>query len=163
MVDAVARLWGLRHTPHGKKMIRYTMVSIVTTVAGFTLLGIIFGVLHLWTEVPSAIVASTLATAPSYYLNRSWVWGKAGRSHWRREILPFWAVSIAGILLSVVAAAVSRHLSTAHHLSHSQATGLLLVITLAAFAFLWLLKFLVFNRLFMRTQPATVLVHDDAL
>lgn len=148
MREAVSRGWALLQTPDGKRMFRYTMVSAVTTLAGFALLALVFGVLHLWTEVPSAIVASVLATAPSYYLNRTWVWGKGGRSHWRREILPFWTVSIIGIFISVAAASLSRHLSTEHHLDHSQATFLLLAVTLGAFAVLWLLKFLAFNRLF---------------
>ena len=48
------RQWRRYNTPNGKKMFRYTMVSVISTVFGFTLLGIVFGVLHLWSEVPSA-------------------------------------------------------------------------------------------------------------
>jgi putative flippase GtrA len=153
MNASALRLWRVLHTPEGKRMFRYTMVSVITTLAGFTILGVVFGVFHLWTEIPSAIFSSIVATAPSYYLNRNWVWGKAGRSHLRREVIPFWAVSIVGIFISVAAAAVSRHISTANHLSHTGATVVLLAITLAAFGVLWILKFLVFNRLFMSALP----------
>jgi hypothetical protein len=71
-------------------MFRYAIVSVVSTVFGFAVLGIVFGALHLWTEVPTAIFANVMGIVPLYYLNRSWVWEKTGSSHWRREVLPFW-------------------------------------------------------------------------
>ena len=153
MYDAVVRHWRRYSTANGKKMFRYTMVSVVSTVFGFTVLGIVFGALHLWTEVPTAIFANVVGIVPMYYLNRSWVWEKTGPSHWRREVLPFWAVSVCGILLSVVAAEVARHISIAHHFSHTEATALLLTVTLAVFGFLWVFKFLVFSRLFRVAPP----------
>ena len=153
------RQWRRYNTPNGKKMFRYTMVSVISTVFGFTLLGIVFGVLHLWSEVPSALFVNLVGIVPAYYLNRSWVWRKTGPSHWRREVLPFWAVSIAAILLSIVAAEVARQISIAHHFSHGEATALLLTVTLAVFGVLWVFKYLVFSRLFshdpaMRTDES---------
>ena len=152
MHDAVVRHWRRYSTANGKKMFRYTVVSVVSTVFGFAVLWIVFGALHLWTEVPTAIFANVVGIVPMYYLNRSWVWEKTGPSHWRREVLPFWAVSVGGILLSVAAAEVARHISIAHHFSHTEATALLLTVTLAVFGFLWVFKFLVFSRLF-RVAP----------
>ncbi len=149
MLDAFARHWRRHYnTPHGKKVLRYTLVSVISTVFGFTLLGIVFGVFHLWSEVPSALFVNLVGIVPNYYLNRNWVWRKTGPSHWRREVLPFWAVSIAAILLSIVAAQVAHQISTAHHFSHGEATALLLSVTLAVFGFLWVFKYLVFSRLF---------------
>jgi uncharacterized membrane protein YoaK (UPF0700 family) len=69
--------------------------------------------------------------------------------------VPFWAVSIAGILVTVAAAAESHHISTTHHFSHPRATVLLLAITLIAAGALWTIKFLVFNRLFLKPEPAS--------
>lgn len=153
MHDAIVRHWRRYSTANGKKMFRYTMVSVVSTVFGFAVLGIVFGALHLWTEVPTAIFANVVGIVPMYYLNRSWVWEKTGPSHWRREVLPFWAVSVGGVLLSVAAAEVARHISIAHHFSHTEATALLLTVTLAVFGFLWVFKFLVFSRLFRVAPP----------
>ena len=50
---------------------------------------------------PSAIFANAVATFPSYWLNRRWAWGKSGRSHFMKEIVPFWAMSAAGIAFSI--------------------------------------------------------------
>jgi putative flippase GtrA len=135
-------------TAIGKRIFRYSIVSVVSTVLSFTLLGIVFGVLRLWTEVPSTIFVSAMMVLPNYYLNRRWVWGKTGRSHWRREVLPFWALSIWGTLLSIATAALARHISIANHLSHADATALLLTVTITAFGCVWGVKFLIFNRMF---------------
>jgi len=152
--ETTKRLWDLYHTPNGKKMFRYTMVSVVSAALSFLILGIVFGVFQLWTEVPSTIFANMVALVPNYYLNRNWVWGKSGRSHWLREVLPFWVLSFSGILLSVVTANMAHHISVSHHLSHPEATALLLAVILAAFGVLWAFKFLVFNRLFTVGTPA---------
>jgi lysylphosphatidylglycerol synthetase-like protein (DUF2156 family) len=98
---------------------------------------------------------------PTYYLNRHWVWGKTGRSHWRLEVLPFWALSVWGTLLSIVTAAVARHISVAHHLSHAAATALLLSITITAFGVVWGIKFFIFNRMFRVITPVAQLGMTD--
>ncbi len=149
---ALARAERLYGTVGGRKMFRYTMVSVISTVVTFTVLGIVFGVLRLWTEVPSAVFANVVAIFPAYHLNRIWVWGKTGRSHWRREVLPFTAISVVGIFVSIGSAELARHISVEHHFTHPTATALLLAVTFVAFAVLWLLKLLVFNRVF-RISP----------
>ena len=160
MHDAVLSVWDFSRTPNGKKMVRYTMVSVICVASSFLLLGIVFGVLRLWSEVPSTLFANMVMLVPNYYLNRNWVWGKTGRSHWRREILPFWALSVSGILLSIAAAAIAHHISHAHHLGHLEATALLFTIIIVAFGTLWVFKFAVFNRLF-RMSPAVDTPRDQ--
>jgi putative flippase GtrA len=71
--DVIARLVRFFNTAEGKKTLRYAMASVVSTVLAFTILGIVFGVLRLWTEVPSTIFASAVMVVPNYYLNRRWV------------------------------------------------------------------------------------------
>ena len=70
--------WSRSH--EGKKMLRYTMVSVISTVVSFVSLAIIFG-LHWMSQVPATVTANAIATFPSYQLNRKWAWGKGGRSH----------------------------------------------------------------------------------
>lgn len=147
-VDSLARLVRLYETPAGKKMFRYTMVSVVSTAVSLGVLGIVFGVAHLWSEVPSAIFANAVATVPSYYLNRRWAWGKSGRSHMVKEVLPFWLASFAGLALSTVAAAVAHNFSNSHHLHHFGQTVIVLGANFGAYGVLWIGKFMLFNRLF---------------
>ncbi len=141
-------LWEKRDTPQVKKVVRYTMVSVISTVVSFVALLLIFGVMHLFAEVGSTIAANVIATVPSYYLNRSWVWGKNGRSHLTKEIIPFWVMSAIGVVVSMGGAALARRFGIDHHLSHEVETVVVLVANVGSFGLFWVLKFLLFNRLF---------------
>jgi putative flippase GtrA len=141
-------------TPQGKKLVRFVLVSIVSAIISFVLLAIIYGGLHLWSEVPSTLVATILASIPNYYLNRRWVWGKSGRSRVWREWIPFWAITILGLVLALVAAALAHNFSNAHDLGHVARTIVLLASNLIAFGSRWILKFVILNRVF-RPDPAT--------
>ncbi|HEX2117654.1 MAG TPA: hypothetical protein VHF91_00595, partial [Acidimicrobiales bacterium] len=39
-----------------------------------------------------------------YYLNRKWAWGKKGKSHLMKEIVPFWSLALLGLIFSTWAA-----------------------------------------------------------
>ena len=129
-------------------MIRYTAVSGISTIVSFAVLFFTFGVFHVWSQVPSTIFANFVATFPSYYLNRTWAWGKSGRSHVMKEIVPFWMMSALGIAVSVVGAQVARHISLKYNLAHLWSTALVLFANLASFGVFWVLKLLLFNKLF---------------
>jgi len=50
--------------------------------------------------------------------------------------------------VSIFGAAAARHLSKVHHLSHLEQTVLVLLANLVSFGIFWVLKFLIFNRIF---------------
>ena len=85
----------------------------------------------------STVVANVSATIPSYYLNRKWVWGKSGRSHLMKEIVPFWCMAAIGITVSIGGAAVARHIGIEHHLSHFDQTLLVLAANVFSFGLFW--------------------------
>ena len=72
MSERIERLWAWLHTHEGRKIFRYTMVSVISTAVSFVVLALVYGVLRLWTEVPSTVFANSVATFPSYWLNRQW-------------------------------------------------------------------------------------------
>jgi len=148
MVGHLERLWAGLQTHEGKKVLRYTTVSAISTACSFFVLFIVYGVLRLWTEVPSTVFANVVATVPSYWLNRRWAWGKSGRSHLVREVIPFWLMAAAGITVSIFGAAFARHISTKYALNHAESTALVLVANLFSFGIFWVLKLKLFNRLF---------------
>ena len=102
------RLHLAQQSPSGKRMLRYTMVSAVCFPVYFAVLFLVYGVLRLWTEVPSTIFANIVAAIPAYFLYRNWVWGRTGRSHFVREVVPFCLVSLIGALLTIIAASRAR-------------------------------------------------------
>jgi len=148
MSTALSRARAWSHTHEGRKLIRYTTVSGISTIVSFVTLFIVFGVLKLWSEVPSTVFANLVATVPSYYLNRSWAWGKTGRSHLMREIVPFWSMAALGIGVSIIGAQIARHIGLEHNLSHLEQTLLVLIANVASFGLFWVLKLLLFNKLF---------------
>jgi putative flippase GtrA len=132
------------------------MVSVISALTSLVILTLVFGVLRLWGEVVSTLFANIMAGIPSYYLNRRWVWGKSGRSHIWREILPFWVMSISGIGFALYTASLAHNFADAHHLQQLARTGLVVGANIAAFGILWFLKFLVLNRLFQQIADAEV-------
>jgi putative flippase GtrA len=138
------------------KVVRYTLVSVISAVTSLVLLTIVFGVLRLWSEVVSTLFANVMAGIPSYFLNRQWVWGKSGRSHIWREIVPFWVMSITGIGFALYAASLAQAFANSHHLQHLARTVLVIGANVAAFSILWLLKFLILNRLFVEIADVEV-------
>ena len=115
---AVERLWLFCHTPEGRKLVRYVLVSVVSALFAFTVLTVVYGLLQLWTEVPSVVFSNIVATFFNYYLNRRWVWGKLGRSNLLKEIIPFWIMSLSCMVLALLTASFAHQFSDAHHLNH---------------------------------------------
>jgi putative flippase GtrA len=148
LVARAQQLYQWLHTHEGRKVFRYTMVSVISTAVSLVVIFVVYGVLHLWGEVASTVFGNFVATFPSYWLNRKWAWGKSGRSHLLKEVVPFWVMAVAGIAFSILWAALARHVSITYHLNHWETTLVVLVANVMSFAVFWVLKLLVFNRLF---------------
>ncbi|MCL4446043.1 MAG: GtrA family protein [Actinobacteria bacterium] len=148
MVARLELLWEWLHTREGKKIFRYSMVSVISTLVAFATLFVVYGVLRLWTEVPSTVFANAVATIPSYWLTRNWAWGKGGRSHIVKEVIPFWAMAAFGIAVSIVGASFARKIGHSYDLDHVAQTALVLFANVASFGTFWILKLMLFNRLF---------------
>jgi putative flippase GtrA len=134
--------------PSSLKLIKYSAVSVISTAVSQMTLLLTFGVFRLMSEVPANLLANIVATVPSYTLNRRWVWGKGGKSHLWREVLPFWILSFIGLATSSVAVWFAGGFARHHHLSHATTTILVNGANLLAFAVLWIGKFIIYNKLF---------------
>ena len=141
MKNVLVRLWRFGRTPEGMKVVRYTLVSLISALTSLVVLTIVYGVFRLWSPVVSTLFSNVTAGIPSYILNRRWVWGKSGRSHIWREILPFWVMSITGIGFALYTASLAHNFATTHHLHHLAQTVLVVGANIAAFGILWVLKF----------------------
>jgi putative flippase GtrA len=146
MPAVLERLWRWLHTKEGTKVFRYSMVSVISTAVSFTVLFLVYGVARLWGEVESTVFANVVATFPSYWLNRNWAWGKTGRSHLVKEVLPFWGMAALGICFSIIGASIAKRLGEGQ--SHAVKTALVLGFNVMSFGIFWILKLALFNRLF---------------
>jgi putative flippase GtrA len=129
-----------------RKAAKYTAVSVISVAVSQFAFIMVYGVIR-WGPRASAIFATCVGTVPSYYLNRNWAWGKRGRSHLLREVLPFWALAFVGLVFSTWAADFAhthtRALDAHHHIIHTAAVT---AAYLGAFGVLWVGKFIIFNR-----------------
>jgi len=152
MTPYLADLRAQLDTPERRKFIRYTVASAISVAVTVTLQLLGYGVFHVkggW----SGFIASAVAAFPSYYLNRSWVWGKSGRSHLTGEVLPFWGMALFGVFFSM---AVSHYADQAAHSwtdSHPLRTLVVTGSSVVGFGVLWLLKYVIFNKILFVHHP----------
>ena len=139
-------------TPEGRKMVRYTMVSVISVIVSQVVLLFCFGLLH-WSARWSNVTACSVATIPSYELNRKWAWGKHGKSHMWKEVVPFWVLAFIGLAFSTWSADYAESYVVSHHYSHSVQTIVVAAAALGAFGVLWVGKFIILNKLLFKTHP----------
>jgi putative flippase GtrA len=127
------------------RLARCMSVSVVSTsvsLSTLVLATVVFG-------IPAAIaniVATTLATFPSYHLNRRWTWGRRDRSDPWRETLPFWILAFSGLALSTVAVGLADSWAAAMHLAPTVRTATVLTAHLSGFGALWIVQFILLDR-----------------
>ncbi len=135
---------------HGLK---YSAVSVVNVIVGQGLLLLFHGVAGIGATL-SNVLAVCISAVPAYYLNRAWVWGKRGKSHFTKEILPFWGFALAGLVMSTFAVDWATE--------HSDSPIIPNIANLAAFGVLWVLKFFVLDAvLFGAHHHHPDYEHDD--
>jgi len=156
---SIAELRARAQSAEGRKMIRYTTVSLISVAIAQVLLFLAFGVLK-WSATDANIFAVAVSAVPSYYLNRNWAWGKRGRSHLMKEVVPFWALAFLGLAVSTWAVSIAHH--HVHHFSHFGQTIVVNLANLGSFGVLWVAKFVIFNELMFKHRPE-VLEDEPAL
>lgn len=111
---------------------RYSAVSAISLTGGQITLALCFGALKIGARV-SNLVAFAVGAILSYSLNLRWTWGRTGRSHLLREILPFGVIAVAGLLLSTWAVSVAERAASSFTDSRALQTSIVMTASLAAF------------------------------
>jgi putative flippase GtrA len=146
-------------SPLGKKLLKYSAVSVISVIVNVTLFVFAFYVVR-WEPAVANIFAVGLSAIPSYYLNRAWAWGKRGRSHLLKEVLPFWGLAFLGLAVST--GAVHLVGNNTEHFKRGIQTLILGATQIGAFGVLWVGKFIIFNELLFKHHPE-VLEDEPAL
>jgi putative flippase GtrA len=132
---------------------RCMSVSMVTTTISVVIIVVATNVFAL-AAVLANILATSVATIPSYHLNRRWTWARRDRSDFWREVLPFWLLAFCGLALSTVTVAIAASSTAQMQLAPVLRTGAVLVGHLGGFGLLWILQFVLLDRvLFARSRP----------
>lgn len=123
----------IRYASTSLMMVGLTQVLILLALRGFG-----------WTAVPSNLFATMVTSIPAFVLNKYWVWGKSGRAHMRREVLPFWVFTVAGWAVSTGTVALVEGLSDPETLVHTLSV---MAANVAGFGVLWILKYLFLDKI----------------
>jgi putative flippase GtrA len=134
----------------GAKFVKYSAVSVISVIVSqVTLVAChdFFG----WEPGWSNVTAVSVSSIPAYLLNRAWVWGKSGRSHFLKEVVPFWGMAIIGLALSTWLVVLAARWWPGSTVAVSAAN-------LAGFGILWFAKFAVLEEVLFKVG-----IHDDSI
>ena len=132
--------------PLPARLFRFTGVSVVSVAITQGLLVLFNGVLG-WPGWVANVLAVGIAAGPAYVLNRRWVWARFGPHSMSREVVPFWAYTFLGLLLSTVLVAVADTVWGT--------TLAVQIANIAGFGVLWVGKFVLLDRVLFRHEPWT--------
>ncbi len=158
-MEVSTRLPGLLQTPVFRKLVKYSMVSLVSILVSQITQLVAFFLTH--NGVLSSLIAVAVGTVPSYELNRRWTWKKNGPSHLWREIVPFWVMSFIGLVFSTLCVFFAERWADDRGLTKAHTALLLNLASLFAFGILWIGKFVIINRLLFHRDHHAPVTEDD--
>jgi putative flippase GtrA len=143
-----------------RKLLRYATVSAISTTTSLTILGVLVAT-RATTAGWANVIATAAGTVPSFELNRRWVWGKAGARSLLAEVGPFCALSFAGLGLSTAAVSAAAGWATTAGWDTTARTVAAEVASMGTFGSLWIIQYVLLDRLLFRTPPATTGAHTS--
>jgi putative flippase GtrA len=137
--------------PLSTRLFRYTAGSaICLAVSEGALFVLVLAGLQGWV---ASLLASIAGIIPGYPLNRTWTFGRRGRSHVWREMLPYWLTTIGGALVAALLVGITTSLIKNAGRTSLTAAVVDLGVYVGAYGSVWLLKFVYLDRLLFRAQP----------
>ena len=144
---------------------RYMAVTVVNVIVGQGVLLLLHSILH-WNQVEANAASVLISAVPAYYLSRAWVWGKSGKSHFKKEVLPFWIFVAIGFVFSTAMVALAARITGTNNMAAADMTTVqkLLpnIVNMASFGALWVIRFFLMEKLFQQNpELAEELVGQD--
>lgn len=136
------------------KLLRYSMTSAVGVVVGQGLLLILSGPLG-WPGVAANLTAVAISSVPVYLIYRGWVWRKSGRNSLLTEVLPFWLMTLLGLVVSTAFVALADR--------RSDSPLVYVLASSAGFGVVWVAKFFVLDRFIFLPVDEAAGADDSAL
>lgn len=133
----------LQRRPTIKKLVRYSLASVVAVIVGQTVLVLSYGPLPWFAANLVSVMAGTI---PNYLINRYWTWQQTGKNRLWGEIIPFWVMSVLGMILSFIAVGYADN--------RWGTTIAVQIAQLSGFGVVWIAKFLILDKVMWR------IVHD---
>lgn len=148
-----AKIRAFAASDQGRKWLRYALVSGLSVVISQAVIAVVFGMMHASAQFAN-LWAVILSTIPAYYLTRAWAWQKRGRSQVMREVVPFWAMTFAGLVLSTWSTGFAERRAHAIALTRAETTMVVMGASIASYGALWVVKFVIIERLMFVDRAA---------
>jgi putative flippase GtrA len=136
---------------HGGRFLRYSGCSAFNVVLGQALLLLFHAGLGITAWVAN-VLAVVIGSMPAFYLNKRYVWRRAGPVSLRTEMVPFWGMNGVGLLLSTLAVRAAS--------SMSDSAIVVNLASLAAWASVWVIKYTLLDRFLFRSEPAAAIARS---
>lgn len=132
---------------------RYTLGSVIAAAVSEVTLLVVYG-FQLAGPGVAAGCAWIGGSVVNYFLNRNWAWGRRGRAHPVRELLPYWLAAVVSLAASTWATSMADRLAPT--LTDDRGTIVIIVgiAFLATYGVLFVVKFLFFHYVLFKPRPA---------
>jgi len=137
---------------HLAQILRYSAVSAISTTISLTILGVLVATRSVsagWANV----IATGVATVPSFELNRRWVWARKGPRSIHKEAVPYFALTFTGLGLSTLLVSTAVGVASAHHASDAVRTMAALGGNLVGFGTVWVAQYVILDKVLFRHRP----------
>jgi putative flippase GtrA len=143
-----------------QRFVRYGSVSLISTTPGLAILGFLVGAVG-YPAVWSNVIATAIGTIPSFELNRRWVWAQNGERSILRQAVPYVLLSFVGLVVSTFAVHVASDATS--HSARLVHTGAAELANLAACGSLWLVQFVLCDRILFRAPNKDSVLSDGPI
>lgn len=133
-----------------RRVLRYATGSVVATVCSEVTFLLLYGVLGTSTTLAS-VVGWLAGAVPNFWLNRTWTWGRRGRPSVRRELAPYVAIVLVTLGLATLATSAAASALTRAGVGGDARSLLVGGTFLLVYVVVFVLRFLLLDRLFGRT------------
>ncbi|MDA8038869.1 MAG: GtrA family protein [Actinomycetota bacterium] len=156
MASLLSRAAAYRRSAHFTRLWKFASVSVISTVITQTVLFLTYHEWSLASAMECNVIATVVATLPAYYLNRTWTWGKTGKSHLWREVAPFWVIAFVGLVLSTVAVGIAAHNAGRISSSPDVRAAVVQFANFVTYGLIWVGRYLIFNKYLFGTSTQQV-------
>ncbi|WP_034274796.1 GtrA family protein [Haloechinothrix halophila] len=131
---------------------RYTGASVIAAVISEAAILTAYGLGA--AAMVAGVIAFVAGAIPNYLLNRYWAWQQRGRADRKRETLPYVVIVIVTAVTAIGVTTLADSWAQAHIASHSWRTILVGAVYLATYGFMFIVKFVLFDRLIFANRGA---------
>jgi putative flippase GtrA len=133
---------------------RAAISSLLAGVTSETVLLVTYGPGLLGPQAAAAMAWAAGAVV-NYRLNRGWAWGRRGRADLWRELLPYWAITLTSLAVSVWTTGLADRIAARLFETEGLRSAFVGGAFLTVYGLMFLVKFTLYHFIVFRDRPRT--------